>query len=147
MIIIVKYSDIHKAVVTKIKNKYPGIVFSTDVKEGLSKPSFFVSMGEIRAKDFNSEALDRNLTVRIYYFPEQNNARMELMDIIDGLNEIFIKDSILKIEEMNVELFEEIEIEILDNVLHYYIPIYISQNYERTDDKENMEELHVRSDE
>lgn len=147
MVNILKYADIHKAVVKKIQNKYPEIVFSTDVKEGLSKPSFFVSMGEIKSKDFNSEALDRNLTVRIYYFPQKNNARLELMNIIDGLNEIFIQDSILKIEEMNVELFEEIEVEILDNVLHYYVPIYISQNYDRADDKENMEELHVRSEE
>lgn len=147
MVNILKYADIHKAVVKKIQKKYPEIVFSTDVKEGLSKPSFFVSMGEIKSKDFNSEALDRNLTVRIYYFPQKNNARMELMNIIDGLNEIFIQDSILEIEEMKVELFEEIEVEILDNVLHYYIPIYISQNYDRADDKENMEELHVRSEE
>lgn len=143
MISIVKYKDIHKAIADRIKIKYPDMVFSTDIKEGLIKPSFFVSMGNLTAKDFNNEALDRNITARIYYFPKNKDVRLEVMDIIDNLNEIFIEDNIIKINnEFSFEIFEDIEMEILDDVLHYYIPIFISENYNRADDKENMEELY-----
>lgn len=143
MISIVKYKDIHKAIADRIKVKYPDMVFSTDIKEGLIKPSFFVSMGNLTAKDFNNEALDRNITARIYYFPKNKDVRLEVMDIIDNLNEIFIEDNIIKINnEFSFEIFEDIEMEILDDVLHYYIPIFISENYNRADDKENMEELY-----
>lgn len=143
MISIVKYKDIHKAIASKIKEKYPDMLFSTDIKEGIVKPSFFVSMGNLTAKDFNNEALDRNITARIYYFPKNKDVRLEVMDIIDNLNEIFIEDNLVNINnEFSFEIFEDIEMEILDDVLHYYIPIFISENYNRSDDKENMEEIH-----
>lgn len=142
MISIVKYKDIHKAIADRIKVKYPDMVFSTDIKEGLEKPSFFVSIGNLKARDFNNEAMDRNITVRIYYFPK-TNTRLELMEKMDDLNELFIEDNIIKINnEFAFEIFEDIEMEILDDVLHYYVPIFLSEDYSRVDKKQNMENLY-----
>lgn len=147
MISIVKYKDIHKAISDKIKVKYPEMAFSTDAKEGIVKPSFFVSMGNLTAKDFNNEAMDRNITARIYYFPK-TNTRLELMEIIDNLNELFIEENVIRVNnKFAFEIFEDIEMEILDDVLHYYIPIFISEDYNRQDTKEKMENLYYEEKE
>lgn len=118
-----------------------------DVDEGINRPSFFMSFDNIKASDFMREALDREVTVRIYYFSSTiDNNEIELLNIQDKLNEIFLEDNLIKVNEyMNVEV-DELEFNVIDKVLHCYFDIRLSENYDRSKydaDKPYMEELEI----
>ncbi len=141
----VTYTQIHKAIVKRIQTKFKDIVFSTDITEGIERPSFFISIDNIKSSDFMREALDRNLTVRIYYFSKsKDNNRAELLNIQDDLTELFLENNLIKIDEyVNVEI-DELELDTIDKVLHCYFDIKLSENYNRIDnDTPYMEELEI----
>lgn len=143
MIELVKYTEIHSAIVEKLDST--GIdTTSKDVSEGFDRPSFFISLDNIKASDFMREALDREITVRIYYFPSTiDNNRIELLNMQDKLSELFLEDNLIKVNEyMNIEV-DELEFNVIDKVLHCYFDIRLSQDYNRTDDRPYMEELQI----
>lgn len=139
----VKYSDIHKAIVKKIKSKFGNITFSPNIEEGITRPSFFIELDNIRASDFMREAMDSEITCRIYYFSKTiNDNRMELYNIQDGLNELF-QGKLLKIDgELNIEI-DTLEFNIVDKVLHCYFGLSFSTDYEVIDDIPLMENLEL----
>ena len=141
----VKYKDIHKAIVNKLKSKFNDIeITSTDVSEGFKRPSFFISFDNIKASDFAGETLDRELTVRIYYFSKDRyKNRIELLNVQDDLNELFLKDNIIQLDSDTKIEIEELEFDVVDKVLHCYFDIRLSEDYDRIDSLPNMEELHV----
>lgn len=141
----VKYTEIHKAIVKKLEENTRVEVLSVD--EGITRPSFFISLDNIKVSDFMREALDREITVRIYYFSTTvDNNRIELLNMQDKLNEIFLEDNLIKVNEyMNIEV-DELEFNITDKVLHCYFDIRLSENYDRSKhdaDKPYMEELQI----
>ncbi|WP_077369709.1 phage tail terminator family protein [Anaerosalibacter sp. Marseille-P3206] len=139
----VKYTEIHKAIVNKL-NKTGINTTSKDVSEGFDRPSFFISLDNIKASDFMREALDREITVRIYYFSTTvDNNRIELLNMQDKLNEIFLEDNLIRANEyVNIEI-DELEFNIIDKVLHCYFDIRLCENYDRVDDTPTMEELQI----
>ena len=139
--------DINKAISNRIKTVYPDIVFSSDVKEGITRPSFFIAFDNINSSDFMNTAIDTDFTARIHYFPsKKENNKIELLSTLESLNILFIQDNILKVKDnFSVEIWGDIEIEIVDGVLNYYIPIMLSQDYKREDSVELMEELEVKN--
>lgn len=139
----VKYTEIHKAIVEKLDAT--GIdTTSEDVNEGFKRPSFFMSFDNVKASDFMREALDREITVRIYYFSRTiDNNRIELLNMQDKLNELFLEDNLIRVNEyMNIEV-DELEFNIIDKVLHCYFDMRLCENYNRTDDRPYMEELEI----
>ena len=142
MIELVKYTEIHSAIVKKLEENTGVEVLSVD--EGITRPSFFISLDNIKASDFMREALDREITVRIYYFPSTiDNNKIELLNMQDKLNEIFLEDNLIKVnEDMNIEV-DELEFNIIDKVLHCYFDIRLSEDYSRVDDTPAMEELQI----
>jgi len=147
VIIIVKYTEIHKSIVDRIKTKYPDIVFSTDVEKAITRPSFFVDLDNINSNDFMLEARDTNITARIYYFSSTiNDNKIELLKMMDDLMEIFLDNNLVTIEENMKYEIEELELDVVDKVLHCYFDIKISEDYDRSKydkDKPFMEELEV----
>jgi hypothetical protein len=141
----VKYTDIHKAIVDKLKSKFAGVeITSNDVSEGFSRPSFFISFDNMKSNDFMGEALDRELTVRIYYFSKDRyKNKIELLNVQDELNELFLKDNIIQVDSDTKIEIEELEFDVVDKVLHCYFDIRLSEDYDRIDSLPNMEELHV----
>lgn len=141
----VKYTDIHKAIVDKLKSKFAGVeITSNDVSEGFSRPSFFISFDNMKASDFMGEALDRELTIRIYYFSkDRDKNKIELLNMQDELNELFLQDNIVQVDANTKIEIEELEFDVVDKVLHCYFDIKLSEDYERIDSLPNMEELHV----
>jgi len=139
----VKYSDIHKAIVKKIKSKFGNITFSPNIEEGITRPSFFIELDNIRASDFMREAMDSEITCRIYYFSKTiNDNRMELYNIQDGLNELF-QGKLLKVDGgLNIEI-DTLEFSIVDKVLHCYFDLLFSTDYEIVDDRPLMENLEL----
>ena len=137
----IKYSDIHRAIVREIKSKYGNITFSTDVEEGITRPSFFVELDNITTNDFMREAMDQEVTCRIYYFSEKtSDNRIELYNIQNGLNELF-QGKVLEVGGgLNIEI-DTLEFSIVDKVLHCYFDLIFSIDYEIIDDRPLMENL------
>ena len=139
----IKYSEIHRAIVREIKSKNGDVAFSTDIEEGITRPSFFVELDNISTDDFMREAMDSEVTCRIYYFSTTiDNNRVELYGVMDNLNELF-QGSLLKVNsELNIEI-EELELSVVDKVLHCYFDLSFSTDYEIVDDRELMENLEL----
>lgn len=144
MIIIVKYTDIHKSIVTRIKTKFPDAVFSTDVEKAITRPSFFIDFDNMKSVDFMREAQDREITVRIYYFSTTiDDNKIELLEMKDDLLELFLENNLIEVNEhIKIEI-DEVDLSTVDKVLHCYFDIRISENYKRINDKPLMEELEV----
>jgi len=138
----VRYEDINKAIITKIKTITSVAVLSTDETEDIIRPSFQVSLGTIKATDFVSECVDRGFTVRIYYFPtDRDKNKIELLDMQNNLEEMFLQDNMISITpEFEIEV-KELDFEIIDKVLHCSFDLFMSEEYVRVDDKPKMEEL------
>lgn len=147
---IVKYTDIHKAIVKRIKTKFPSTVFSTDIEKKITRPSFFIDFDNIKASDFMSEALDRDITVRIYYFSTTvDENKIELLNMEDNLIEMFLENNLINVDKyVNIEI-QELDLKVVDKVLHCYFDVSMSENYQRdkssigVGDKEMMEKLEV----
>lgn len=144
MIKIVKYADIHRSIVTRIKTKFPNTVFSTDIEKAITRPSFFIDFDNIKSVDFMREAQDREITVRIYYFSTTvNDNKIELLEMKDDLLELFLEDNLIEVNDHMKFEIDEVDLSTVDKVLHCYFDIRISENYARTDNRPLMEELEV----
>ena len=141
----VKYTEIHKAIVDKLRGKFSTIkITSEDVTEGIVRPSFFVSFDEIKSSDFMNTSLDRNMTVRIYYFSTKiDKNKFELLKIQDDLNDLFLEDNIIEIDKYTSVEVHDLDFDVIDKVLHIYFDIALSEDYNRVDDVELMDNLEV----
>lgn len=103
----------------------------------------------MRAQDFMNKAIDRNINANIMYFSTtRDKNKLELMETIDKLNKIFVEDGIISVNDnFGVQVWDEVEIEIVDKVLHYNMPIFLSEDYERIDNTPLMEELQIKTKE
>lgn len=140
----VKILEIHDAIAKKIKLKFTDIpVKSTNVEE-IIRPSFSMDFDNVKADDFMDEALDRNITVRIYYFATNRyKHKVENLNIQNDLTILFLEDNILEVNENTKIQIEELEFDIVDGVLVMNFDIFISEDYNRIDDTPNMEELEI----
>ncbi|WP_432408557.1 phage tail terminator family protein [Wukongibacter sp. M2B1] len=142
----ITYSDIVTAINTKIELKFPNIeIQSTDVEEGFSRPSFFIPLNNIKTSDFMNFARDRTITVRIYYFPtDRYSNQIEILEMQDSLEEAFIDDNEIQVNEDFIIGIYESEIEIVDGVLQFEFEIFISEEYDSVDNEvETMEDLQI----
>jgi len=147
----IKYIDILKAVNEKIQSKFPAIeiLSESDVEEKIVRPSFMTTLDNIKASDFMTKSIDKNQTVRIYYFAtKKDKNKIENLNMIDSLTEIFIENNLIKINDnFNIEIYEDVEFDIVDKVLHCYFDISFNEDYERVDNVENMEEIEMKMNE
>ncbi len=145
----IKYSDVNRAVVSKLNDKFPGIkIISADVKEGITRPSFRIKLDNIKESNFMNVSRDRRFIVRLYYFAStREDNKLEILDTIDSLSEIFVQDKLIKInDEFTIDLLEDVDIDVIDSVLHFYIPIFLSEDIEinvSDDQTELMQELEI----
>jgi len=139
----VTYSEIIKAINLKIQQSFLDVPFqSIEDKEGLIRPSFRTNIEGISASNFMNFAKDRELTVRIYYFPkEKYKYRMELLDVQDKLEDLFLLENTIVTESSFVIEIFEFQFDVVDGVLHFYFDLKLSEDINRIDDSEYMEEL------
>lgn len=145
MIKIVKYTEIHKSIVKRIKTKFPSIIFSTDIEKAITRPSFFIDFDNVKSSDFMREAEDKEITVRIYYFSSTiDGNKMELLKMQDDLVEMFLENNLIVVDENISFEIDELDLNIVDKVLHCYFDIRISENYNKIDNTPIMEELIIK---
>ncbi|HID0883066.1 phage tail terminator family protein [Clostridium botulinum] len=102
----------NKAIVQQVKEglentAYKDIQFSsTDIREKITRPSFYVDFTENKTSLLNGEAEQRNFDVRLFYFAqnrEQN--KIEMLEIQDLLSLIF-QTGIKVSENYYISVFE-----------------------------------------
>ncbi len=142
----VTYSEIVKAINTKIKTEFADIVIqSKDNEEGLIRPSFRTNLDGIKITNFMNVSKDREMTVRIYYFPRNKDKyRMELLSVQDQLENQFLDDNTIVTENGFVIEIYESEFDVVDGVLHFYFDIMLSEDFNRVDTGDNMEDLSLK---
>ena len=143
----VTYTSIIKAINEKIKTSFPTIhLDASDIAEKILRPSFRTSIDAISTSNFMNVSQDRQITIRIYYFPtDKNKYRIEMLDVQDKLEQAFIDDNIITTDEgFIIEIFES-SFDLIDGVLHFYFDIQLSEDYNRINDTENMEDITINN--
>lgn len=141
------YIKILNAVNKKLKTKFGlPILSSSDVEEKIIRPSFMVELDNIGSNDFMAVSQDKEMTARIHYFSSHKDKnKIENLNMIDSLDKLFVKDSILKVEDgFNLDIDSDIDVDIVDKVLQYSFDIEFSQLYDRVDNVEMMGELNIK---
>lgn len=142
----ISFRKILASIVAKLDKNIPGIeVNSQDIEEGFKRPSFFIELDNININDYMTKIQERNITVRITYFPSKpKKNQIELLDIMDKLQKTFIEDNSIELEKDFFTEVEDAEMVIVDRVVHFSFDIYISEEYERAITNELMEELEIK---
>ena len=146
----VKYIDILKAINKVLENNFSNvpILSEKDVEEKIIRPSFMVSMDNISSNNFMNAVIDKSVTIRIYYFPSNKyKYKIENLNMIDRLNELFVENEILKLENFSMLLSSEISTDMVQSVLNYNFEIEFSENIIRDyPNVEIMEDLETNID-
>lgn len=143
----IKCTDVIKAVVSRVNKSFPDIKFiSDDVKEGFFRPSFRVVIDNLRESNFMDFSRERAFTIRLYYFAkDKERNKIENLDMIDSLSELFIDNGALQInDEYSIEIVEDVEFDIVDNIVHCYINLEIVEDFERIDNTPYLEDLEYK---
>lgn len=82
-----------EAVITKLRDQNIGIsITSQDIEEGFKRPSFFVSLENLKAENYMSSFQEKSGDIRIVFFPTHKHKNQEeVLDTQDLLSEIFLK--------------------------------------------------------
>lgn len=137
------YVEILKAVNDKLKTLTPQIpITSSDETDGIERPSFMVDLENINQQAFMNSYKDSEFDVNIKYFASsREKSRIENLKMIEQLSELFIENNLLNCEDYAVEIYDAIEIKTVDSVLHFTIPIFISEFVDKEKEFEEMETL------
>nr|DAE74099.1 MAG TPA: tail completion protein [Caudoviricetes sp.] len=137
----VKLSEILKAVNDKLAKTFPKVeIDSKDITEKFNRPSFRTELEGLKTSAFMTTYKERNLTIRIYYFPKNiGKSRIERLKMMDDLEEAFL--GTLWINESFAIPTEEIEFEETDGVLIASIDSYTMEEIENDITEDMMEEL------
>lgn len=144
----VKFEQILSSVILKLKTKIPDIdVQSQDIEEGFLRPSFFVELDSIKIDDLMKKLQGKKLTVRVIYFPsDKKKNQLELLQMRDSLNECFVVDNVLQIDDDTATDILSASFSESNNILHFDFDIYIAEMYVREITAELMEELNLEQE-
>lgn len=133
--------DIKLAINDIILDKFPHIeIQASDVKEGFKRPSFFVHLDNID-RDARLYVAERNITVRIYFFPKDRyNYSLEILEVQDTLEQAFnlnfsVLDRVITINETRGQT--------IDGVLEFEFDFTFYENNHTPEDSPLIEELEL----
>lgn len=116
--------EIKTVINKKLFNEFNIEIQSHDVKEGFNRPSFFVTFDDT-IHSATLEQIEKTLTVRIYYFPENRyDYSLELLDIQERLEKIF--DLKLKVLDRHFNIHEVFSL-VTDGVLDFSFDLQFFQ--------------------
>lgn len=115
-----KLTDIKRAIDSILKDSFSTIeIYSTNTKEGLNRPYFFVEISSIIRERLNRAHYHRKVTVLIRYFPN-NEEELENLEIQEQLEELFRQA--LRIKDRVITL-DSVEGQIVDGTLQFKFDI------------------------
>ncbi|CAK7083886.1 hypothetical protein CIW83_16865 [Tissierella sp. P1] len=115
-----KLTDIKRAIDSILKDNFSTIeIYSTNTKEGLDRPYFFVEISPIIRERLNRAHYHRKVTVLIRYFPN-NEEELENLEIQEQLEELF--GQALRIKDRVITL-DSVEGQIVDGTLQFKFDI------------------------
>ena len=105
----INYIDIKKAINTSLKDYFDFDIYSNTSKDDFNVPCFFTDLRTI-SHSATSKTTDRyNIRIRIFYYPQEKNDTLDMMNIAEELRQLFrltfnVKDRSLNILESEVYL-------------------------------------------
>ncbi len=143
-----KLKIIVKTVNLILKSKFPNIDRqSTDIQEGFSRPSFFVTTDSNKSGQQNDRITNKKVGIRIYYFPSnEHNCQVELLEMQDSLDELFSDGFMIQDGSDNtyINLDEDgIDYNITDGVLQALFYVNYMNESDPDADYDYMEELNL----
>lgn len=159
MIIIITLKDINTAIVSQIKEGLSNTTYSTvdfastDIKEIVVRPSFYIEFADNKTGRFNNSNKERTLNTKVYYFPtDKYKYKIELMEVQGYLEDIFLE--YLKVTDDFYIDINEIDFDITSGVLICTISLYTIEDISNepftntpqdtvNDNTENIEELEI----
>ncbi|WP_427340647.1 phage tail terminator family protein [Caloranaerobacter sp. DY30410] len=136
--------DLKIAINSLISSNFTAEVTSRDIREGFKRPSFFVELDNIKKSPAGEDQINRELTVRIYYFPSSRyQYNVEILEVQEKLEEVF--DTKLKVQDRYFNI-DEVESIVTDGVLQFYFDIRYEEGREVSDAElaELMENLYIK---
>ncbi len=142
----ISYEDILASLISRIRKAKEGVkVVSGDISEGFERPSFKIEIDNVELENFMNKFQDRNLKVKIYYFPkDRNKNQIDLLNTMDELTKGFIENNYVQLEDGLIVELENQNIFISeDKVLHLSFEMFISEEFEEDSTIELMEDLEI----
>ena len=137
----INLQQILAAINLKLANKFGIDINSNDIKEGFKRPSFFVQFENILKTDYLYHT-DRQLTVRIYYFPtNKHQYQLEVLEKQEEIEELFRLG--VAVGDRYIDVVDGIEADITDGVLMVSFDLSYSYKVEEIDTSEKMGDLYV----
>ena len=132
----ITYKDIKKAINGLLTEEFNIEINSNDVKEGYSRPSFFVSFDN-QTKSSTLTQIEKSLTIRINYFPSDRYGNsIELMDMQEQLENLFDVKLPVKDRRFNIV---DVTSTVTDGVLDFSFDIEFSDVREVVYDEQPSE--------
>ncbi|NBI30716.1 phage tail terminator family protein [Chengkuizengella marina] len=129
--------DINIAINDNLIAEFEYDINSKDVKEGFSRPSFFVSFDNV-SRSSSEYYRERALTVRIYFFPKSRyEYSLEILDVQERLENLF--DLKLNVVDRKLNI-HEVRSEVTDGVLSFHFDLQYLESKE-VEESEMMQEL------
>lgn len=122
----VTIKDVINAINKLLKTNFTVKIANKNIREKIIRPSFYVDLEQNDSIQLNSICKQNNLTVRIYYFPtDPNNNRIELLDVQEKLNNLFLK-GLSVTEDFYIYLVTDnpLEFVVVDGVLQLKLELY-----------------------
>ncbi|SDZ19297.1 phage tail terminator family protein [Tindallia californiensis] len=138
--------SIVRSINTKIIEEFPEIpIQSRDVKEGFSRPSFFLRLANIEKETFLRVTL-RQMTCRVLYFASNRyESDLENLEILDRLEKVFALNFSVETEDLaKIVTISDTRSQFVDDVLEFEFDFSFYQDND-SDDEELplMEELEM----
>jgi hypothetical protein len=151
--------DINTAIVNQVTNGLANTAYntlkfsSTDIKEQVTRPSFFLEFDSNKTGSFNANNKERTLSAKIYYFPSDvSKYKIENMEIQGYLEDIFLK--YLVINDTFYININELDFSIITGILICTMELYTLEDISdevfadtvqstANDNTENMEDLEI----
>lgn len=132
--------DIKKSTNQVLKANFPTIkIYSSDTKEGFTRPAFFTSIIPITSDYETVNFTSNKLMVVINYF-SKNGTELENIKMYDEIKKAFGMN--LKVNQRSF-LLKNIRSEIVDEVLQFRFDLDYFADIEKIDEYELMKELNM----
>jgi len=100
----ITFENIRTTVTRNLKANFEGLkVTSESVKKGFKRPSFKIELDNVKREGYLTQ-VEKSCTVRIFYFPTDENNAIELLDIQEALGNLF--DIKFSVEDRHLDIVE-----------------------------------------